>query len=178
VTGAEPATATNQPTEADTATEVDAAAEPAARPEPAIETMPTAADEPATVAGSASAPQPAATPQRKATPPPKMAAERKAPPNPKAQTETLTGKVVLVKAGYRIKLMDDGSGTFFRVTRGKRSREFLTEQINLRKYYEKTIVVRGKREDDWIWSAEIVGQWNKPGESRGPNLLAPPAPNR
>jgi hypothetical protein len=178
VTAAEPSTETTPPTEAETATEADAAAEPAARPEPGIETEPTAADEPATVAGSATALQPAATPQRQATPPPKIAAERKATPNPKAHTETLTGKVVLVKAGYRIKLMDDGSGTLFRMTRGKRSREFLAEQINLRKYYEKTIVVRGKREDDWIWSAEVVGQWNKPGESRGPNLLAPPAPNR
>jgi hypothetical protein len=109
---------------------------------------------------------------------PQSAAEPAATPKPKAQIETLTGKVVLVEAGYRLKLADDESGTLFRLTRAKRSKEFAAEQINLRKYYEKTIVVRGKREEDWIWSAEIIGQWLKPGESRGPNLLAPPGPNR
>ena len=77
-----------------------------------------------------------------------------------------------------MRLADDESKSVYRLTRAKRSSEFVAEQINLRKYYEKTIVIRGKREADWIWSAEIVGQWNKPGESRGANLLAPPAPNR
>ncbi len=134
--------------------------------QPAAATEPVMIGEAATAAESAPAPQPPAAPQPAAT------------PKPKARAETLTGKVVLVEAGYRVRLADDQSGTLFRLTRAKRSREFVAEQINLRKYYEKTIVIHGKREDDWIWSAEIVGQWNKPGESRGPNLLAPRVPNR
>jgi hypothetical protein len=120
---------------------------------------------------TADRPQPRA---RAAAAQPQLAAT----PKLKAQTETLTGKVVLAGGGYRLKLANDKSGKLFRLTRAKRSREFTAEQINLRKYYEKTIVVRGKREDDWIWSADIAGQWNKPGESRGSNLLAPPMPNR
>ena len=95
----------------------------------------------------------------------------------KAPTERFTGKVVLVGAGYRLRLLDEPE-SLLRLTRAKRSSEFAAEQINLMKYYEKTIVVRGKRQDDWIWAAEIVGQWLRPGESRGSNLLAPPAPNR
>ena len=101
-----------------------------------------------------------------------------ATPEPKAQTERFTGKVVLAEAGYRLQLLDDESGALLKLTRAKRHSEFAAEQINLRKYYEKTIVVRGRREGDWIWAADIVGQWNKPGESRGPNTLAPPMPNR
>jgi hypothetical protein len=92
-------------------------------------------------------------------------------------TERFTGKVVLMGAGYRLRLLDEPESVL-RLTRAKRSRQFVAEQINLMKYYEKTIVVRGKRQDDWIWAAEIVGQWLRPGESRGSNLLAPPAPNR
>jgi hypothetical protein len=94
-----------------------------------------------------------------------------------APTERFTGKVVLVGAGYRLRLLDEPE-SLLRLTRAKRNSEFVAEQINLMKYYEKTIVVQGKRRDDWIWAAEIVGQWLRPGESRGSNLLAPPAPNR
>lgn len=112
--------------------------------------------------------------RRKPTPPPQPVAA----PTGKAQAETLTGKVVLTKEGYRLRLVGDNSKTYYRLTRAKRSREYAAEQIDLRKYYEKTIVVRGKREADWVWSADIMGQWNKPGESRGPNLLAPKMPNR
>ncbi|MEP7014403.1 MAG: hypothetical protein ABI925_03085 [Verrucomicrobiota bacterium] len=118
-------------------------------------------------------PQPAAAASE-----PVQTADPAATPKPRAQTETLTGKVVLVQAGYRLKLVDDESGTLFRMTQAKRTQEFVAEQINLRKYYEKTIVVRGKREEDWIWSAEVIGQWLKPGESRGANRLAPPVSNR
>jgi hypothetical protein len=50
-----------------------------------------------------------------------------------------------------------------------------TEEITLKKYYEKTLAVQGRREGEWIWSAEIVGQWLHPGEARGSNLNAPDA---
>jgi hypothetical protein len=95
----------------------------------------------------------------------------------KTPTETFTGKVILAEAGYRLRLADEPE-SLLRLTRARKSSEFAAEQINLMKYYEKTIAVRGKRQDDWIWAADIVGQWLRPGEARGSNLLAPPMPNR
>jgi hypothetical protein len=95
----------------------------------------------------------------------------------KTPTETFTGKVILAEAGYRLRLANEPDSSF-RLTRAKKRSEFAAEQINLMKYYEKTIVVHGKRQDDWIWAADIVGQWLRPGEARGSNLLAPPMPNR
>jgi hypothetical protein len=83
-----------------------------------------------------------------------------------------TGKVVLVAEGYRLRLLD--SEETVRLTRAKRSTEFEHEELNLRKYYEKTLVVRGTKQDEWIWAAEVVGQWLRPGEHRGSNMLAPP----
>jgi hypothetical protein len=99
-----------------------------------------------------------------------------APPPPAklgGATETVTGKVVLVAEGYRLKLTDE-SEDLLRLTRAKKSSELAAEEINLRKYYEKTLVVRGRRQDEWIWAAEITGQWLRPGERRGSNLTAPP----
>jgi hypothetical protein len=95
----------------------------------------------------------------------------------KTPTETFTGKVILAEAGYRLRLANEPE-SLLRLTRARKSSEFAAKQINLTKYYEKTIVVRGKRQDDWIWVADIVGQWLRPGETRGSNLLAPPMPNR
>lgn len=92
------------------------------------------------------------------------------------EKETVSGKVVLAREGYRLHLSD--SDELVRLTRAKRASEFANEEVGLQKYYEKTLAVRGKREGDWIWDAEIVGQWNKPGESQGPNMLAPPVGSR
>ena len=89
------------------------------------------------------------------------------------EKQRFTGKVVLVTAGYRLRLED--SGDLVRLSRAKRGSELANDEIGLRKYYEKTLAVRGKREGEWLWDAEVVGQWNKPGESRGPNVLAPPS---
>lgn len=89
------------------------------------------------------------------------------------EKQTFTGKVVLATGGYRFHLSD--SGEDLRLSRAKRESEFSKDEVGLRKYYEKTLHVRGQRKGEWLWDAEIVGQWNKPGESRGPNVLAPPA---
>jgi hypothetical protein len=89
------------------------------------------------------------------------------------QTETFSGKVVLVAPGYRLKLSE--SEELVRLTRAKKRSEMATEEITLKKYYEKTLAVQGRREGEWIWSAEIVGQWLHPGEARGSNLNAPDA---
>lgn len=92
------------------------------------------------------------------------------------EKQTFTGKIVLAGDGYRLRPAD--SDDSLRLTRAKRASEFANEEIGLRKYYEKTLAVRGTRKDEWIWDAEIVGQWNKPGEPTGANLLAPPGGHR
>jgi hypothetical protein len=78
------------------------------------------------------------------------------------KTQTFTGKVVLVDGAYRFALSDDPK-TLLRLTRARRGSEFAAEQIGLRKYYEKTLSVVGTRQDDWIWGADVVGQWTPPG---------------
>jgi hypothetical protein len=86
--------------------------------------------------------------------------------------ETFTGKIVLVPEGYRLRLTD--SGDLVRLTRASHTGAFSIREVNLQKYYEKTLAVRAARKGEWLWGAQIVGQWLRPGESRGSNLLAPP----
>src|SRR4029077_1207745 len=84
-------------------------------------------------------------------------------PTLKKQTETFTGSVVLDEGAYRFKLLKNDS--LVRLTRAKRDSEFAAEQINLRKYYEKKLDVRGTLSDDgnWIWAADIMAQYTPPG---------------
>jgi hypothetical protein len=86
--------------------------------------------------------------------------------------EMFTGKVVLDDGAYRLELLNE-PGTMLRLTRAKRESEFEKDQILLRKYYEKTITVNGTRKDDWIWAADITGQYVPPGGSTGANMNAP-----
>jgi hypothetical protein len=88
------------------------------------------------------------------------------------KTETFAGKVVFVDGAYRFVLSDDPK-TLLRLTRARREDEFAAEQIDLRKYYEKTLSVVGTRQDQWIWGADVVGQWTPPGGDTGPNMNAP-----
>jgi hypothetical protein len=88
------------------------------------------------------------------------------------RTETFTGKVVFVDRAYRFALTDDPK-ILLRLTRARRESEFVAEQIGLRKYYEKTLSVVGTRQDDWIWGADVAGQWTPPGGDTGPNMNAP-----
>ena len=87
-------------------------------------------------------------------------------------TEMFTGKVVLDDGAYRLELLNE-PGTLLKLTRGRRESEFESGQILLRKYYEKTITVNGTRKDDWIWGADITGQYVPPGGATGPNMNAP-----
>jgi len=59
------------------------------------------------------------------------------------------------------------------LTRGRRESEFEKQQILLRKYYEKVISVNGTLNGEWIFGADIVGQWTPPGGDTGPNMSAP-----
>ncbi len=88
------------------------------------------------------------------------------------KTEVFTGKVVLVEGAYRLSLLKDPD-TLLRLTRARRETEFEKQQVNLRKYYEKTISVNGTLLDEWIFGADIVGQWTPPGGDTGPNMNAP-----
>jgi hypothetical protein len=88
------------------------------------------------------------------------------------KTEVFTGKVVLVDGAYRLNLLKDPD-TLLRLTRARRESEFAKQQINLRKYYEKTISVNGTLYDKWIFGADIIGQWTPPGGDTGPNMNAP-----
>jgi len=103
--------------------------------------------------------QPSGTPEK---PSPKL--ERK--------TEVFTGKVVLVDGAYRLRLLKDPD-MLLRLTRARKESEFAKEQINLRKYYEKTISVNGTLYGEWIFGADVVGQWTPPGGDTGPNMSAP-----
>ena len=89
------------------------------------------------------------------------------------KTETFTGRVVMDEGAYRFNPLNEPD-TVLRLTRAKRKSDFEREQINLRKYYEKTISVKGKREGDWLWAAAVLGQWLQPGAPTGPNMKAPP----
>ena len=88
------------------------------------------------------------------------------------KTEVFTGKVLMVDGAYRLSLLKDPD-TLLRLTRARRESEFAKQQINLRKYYEKTISVNGTLQDEWIFGADIVGQWTPPGGDTGPNMNAP-----
>lgn len=87
-------------------------------------------------------------------------------------TEVFTGKVVLDNGAYRLQLLNE-PGSLIKLTRARRESEFEAEQILLRKYYEKTITVKGTRKDDWIFGADITGQYVPPGGPTGPNMNAP-----
>jgi hypothetical protein len=89
-------------------------------------------------------------------------------------TEVFMGKVVLADGAYRLALSKDPD-TLLRLTRARRESEFEADQINLRKYYEKVITVNGTRKDEWVWGADITGQFVPPGGQTGPNMNAPKA---
>ncbi|HLW36733.1 MAG TPA: hypothetical protein VKS98_13855 [Chthoniobacterales bacterium] len=95
------------------------------------------------------------------------------PDSPKLErkTEVFTGKVVLDDGAYRLRLLKND--TLVRLTRARQETEFPKQQINLRKYYEKVISVNGTLYGEWIFGADIVGQWTPPGGDTGPNMSAP-----
>ena len=103
--------------------------------------------------------QPSGTPQK---PSPSLEKNRR----------TFTGKVVLDNGAYRFAPLGE-PGTLLRLTRGRRESDFEKQQILLRKYFEKTITVLGTRQDDWIWGADVTGQYVPPGGDSGPNMNAP-----
>jgi hypothetical protein len=104
--------------------------------------------------------------QQPSGPPPKET------PRLQGATETFIGKVVFVDGAYRFALLKEPK-TLLRLTKAQRESEFESQQIKLKKYFEKTLSVNGKRMDEWIWDAAVIGQWVPPGGSAGPNMNAP-----
>ena len=101
-----------------------------------------------------------------------VAAEPAAPAAVSGQAETFTGEVVRRNGEYRFRSLGEPE-QIQRLTRSKDPREFASDEIHLRKYYGKTIVVKGISAGDWIAKADIVGQWLRPGEARGSTLTGP-----
>ncbi len=102
-------------------------------------------------------------------------------PSSKA-VEHFNGEVVRRNGEYRFKLSNPAKAEpgnpapveqVFRLSRSRDPKEFASDEIHLRKYFGKTIVVKGILESGWIAKADIVGQWNRPGETRGPTLTGP-----
>jgi hypothetical protein len=98
------------------------------------------------------------------------------PEKPTAPLVSLTGQVIRTENGYRFQPLKETEA--LRLTKATDKKEAAAEEIILRKYFGKTLVVRGQREGDWIFGAQVMGQWLRPGEKRGSTLLGPePKPN-
>lgn len=86
--------------------------------------------------------------------------------------EKFTGQVVKRSGEYYFQPQDQPE-KIQRLSRSKNPTQFTADEIHLRKYYGKTIVVQGFDAGDWIAKAEIIGQWLRPGEPRGSTLIGP-----
>jgi hypothetical protein len=86
--------------------------------------------------------------------------------------EKFTGQVVKRSGEYRFQPLDHPE-KIQRLSRSKNPTQFAADEIHLRKYYGKTIVVQGFDAGDWIAKAEVIGQWLHPGEPRGSTLTGP-----
>ena len=79
--------------------------------------------------------------------------------------------------GYRFQPLKETEA--LHLTKATVKKEAAAEEINLRKYFGKTLVIRGQREEDWIFRAQVMGQWLRPGEKSGSTLLGPePKPDQ
>ena len=97
--------------------------------------------------------------------------EKPPPSEPRGQLVTLTGEVIRAESGYRFKPLKETEA--FRLSKAGQARDAVSEEMNLRKYFGKTLVIRGERKGEWIIRAQIMGQWLRPGEKRGSTLLGP-----
>jgi hypothetical protein len=86
--------------------------------------------------------------------------------------EKFTGQVVMRNGEYRFQPLDQPE-KIQRLSRSRSPGAFASDEIHLRKYYGKTLVVQGYDAGDWIAKAEIIGQWLRPGETRGSTLIGP-----
>jgi hypothetical protein len=97
---------------------------------------------------------------------------------PPREVATFTGKVVWTESGYRFQPLQETNTLRLTRAKGGPKRDLVAEEINLRKYFGKTLTVRGTRMEEWILKAQVLGQWLRPGEKRGSTLTGPePRPN-
>lgn len=73
--------------------------------------------------------------------------------------------------GYRFRPLDGKEN--LRLTRARRGNNYESEEIHIRKYFGKILVVRGDAGEGWILEAVVLGQWLRPGEKSGPNVEGP-----
>lgn len=93
----------------------------------------------------------------------------------RTEREMITGEVVLMPEGYRFRPNEEPDKTY-RLSRSDVTNDLVNQELHMRKYYGKTLVVRGRKQEDWLADAAVIGQFLKPGESSGPNTTAPPEP--
>ena len=91
--------------------------------------------------------------------------------------EQFTGQIVRIESetgevGYRFKPQNEPEN-LQRFTRAKGGSDLASLEINLRKYFGKTLVVQGDSRRGWLLRATVLGQWLRPGEKRGSTLLGP-----
>jgi hypothetical protein len=102
------------------------------------------------------------------SPPPQPAKEKVT-----GKFEEFTGQVIKTDEGYRFSPAD-APGSLQRLTRASDSSRFADDELPMRKYFGKTLVVHGiVTGKGWIAHAQVVGQWLHPGETRGPTLTGP-----
>jgi hypothetical protein len=94
-------------------------------------------------------------------------------PDVTGRPEKFTGEIVKRNGEYRFKVLGEDPEKILRLSRTRTPKDFVEEEIHLRKYYGKTIVVQGIMAEDWIAKADIIGQWLRPGETRGSTLTGP-----
>lgn len=89
------------------------------------------------------------------------------------QFETFTGNITKTDEGYRFS-PDDAPETLQRLTRADERANFEDDELHMRKYYGKQIVIRGVvAGNGWIARVQVIGQYVRSGESRGPTLTGP-----
>src|ERR1700736_2463593 len=79
----------------------------------------------------------------------------KAPPTePRGQLVTLPGQVIRTEGGYRFKRLKETEA--FRLSKAGHAKDAVSEETSLRKYFGKTLVVRGERKGEWIIRVQIM----------------------
>src|SRR4051812_40600158 len=79
----------------------------------------------------------------------------------RSERETIAGQVVLVAEGYRFRPNDEPNNDY-RLSRADTSNELANQEIRLRKYYGKALVVKGRKQEEWLADAAVIGQFLKP----------------
>src|SRR4051794_35670025 len=82
--------------------------------------------------------------------------------------ETFTGNIIKTDEGYRFS-PEDAPETLQRLTRADDGAHFESDEVHMRKYFGKKLVIKGVvAGHGWIARVSVVGQYLQAGESAGP----------